>query len=203
MDWTAHRDELIFSLLPPTIAARVPLRSRGPGPSAAEPQEWAASEGTKASRRQVGTPRACRFLREVCPSFLTGAATFLYPALFAAEQVVGLIIAVIGLLANVCAAVLGRWVNRSATLQAAIVTLAFTLWNMTMRKLTAMESSIINNTTLASVNSAACVITTKKNPVENPSPASRCLTAKVSMDRTVCVSHSKDCPISALLPYAF
>jgi drug/metabolite transporter (DMT)-like permease len=124
--------------------------------------------------------------------FLIGAATFLYPAQFSAEQFVGLIIAVIGLLANAFAAVLGRWVNRSATLPVAVVTLvsmgagslallgagvtvqglpelslrgwaivawlaavntafAFTLWNMTMRELTAMESSIINNTMLIQI----------------------------------------------------
>ncbi|HZJ08317.1 MAG TPA: DMT family transporter, partial [Trueperaceae bacterium] len=124
--------------------------------------------------------------------FLVGAATFLYPAAFPASQVVGLIIAVVGLLANAAAAVLGRYVNRGATLPAVAVTLvsmgagslallgagvglqgppelslrgwlivgwlaavntafAFTLWNMTLRKLSAMESSIINNTMLIQI----------------------------------------------------
>lgn len=124
--------------------------------------------------------------------FLVGAATFLYPAAFPAGQAVGLIIAVLGLLANAGAAVLGRYVNRDATLPAVAVTLismgvgslmllgvgmavqglpelslrgwlivawlaavntafAFTLWNLTLRKLSAMESSIINNTMLIQI----------------------------------------------------
>lgn len=124
--------------------------------------------------------------------FLVGAATFLYPASFPASQVVGLIIAVVGLLANAAAAVLGRYVNRGATLPATAVTLvsmgagslallgagvglqgppelslrgwlivgwlaavntafAFTLWNVTLRRLSAMESSVTNNTMLIQI----------------------------------------------------
>lgn len=124
--------------------------------------------------------------------FLAGAITFLYPASFPPGQVVGLVIAVAGLLANAGAAVLGRYVNRSASLPAAAVTLvsmgvgslvlltvgmstqglpdlslrgwaivgwlaavntafAFTLWNVTLRKLSAMESSIVNNTMLIQI----------------------------------------------------
>lgn len=124
--------------------------------------------------------------------FLLGALTFLYPATFPADQVVGLVIAGVGLLANAGASVLGRYVNRSASLPAAAVTLvsmgvgaflllatglatqgmpelslrswaivvwlaavntafAFTLWNLTLRQLTAMESSIINNTMLIQI----------------------------------------------------
>ena len=124
--------------------------------------------------------------------FLVGAIVFLYAASFPPGQVVGLIIAVGGLLANAGAAVLGRYVNRSATLPATAVTLismgvgaiallaagigaqglpelslrgwaivawlaavntafAFTLWNVTLRKLSAMESSIINNTMLIQI----------------------------------------------------
>src|SRR5690606_7260937 len=104
----------------------------------------------------------------------------------------GLGIAMVGLLANAGAAVLGRYVNRTATLPAVAVTsismgvgasvlltagislqgvpqlslgswliiawlaavntaFAFTLWNLTLRKLTAMESSIINNTMLIQI----------------------------------------------------
>jgi drug/metabolite transporter (DMT)-like permease len=124
--------------------------------------------------------------------FLIGAALFLLPAAFPAGQLVGLGIAVVGLLANAGAAVLGRFVNRGTALPAASVTLvsmgagslallgagtavqglpelslrgwaivawlaavntafAFTLWNATLRRLSAMESSIINNTMLIQI----------------------------------------------------
>lgn len=124
--------------------------------------------------------------------FLVGAFTFLYPASFPPGQVIGLIIAVAGLLANAGASILGRYVNRSARLPAVAVTLvsmgvgsivllgagisvqglpdlsprgwaivawlaavntalAFTLWNVTLRRLSAMESSIINNTMLIQI----------------------------------------------------
>jgi len=124
--------------------------------------------------------------------FLAGAVIFLYPASFPAGQVLGLVIALVGLLANAGSAVLGRFVNRSATLPATAVTLismgvgslvlltigitaqglpelslrgwaiiawlavvntafAFTLWNLTLRSLSAMESSIINNTMLIQI----------------------------------------------------
>lgn len=124
--------------------------------------------------------------------FLAGALTFLYPVAFPAGQAIGLGIAVMGLLANAGASVLGRHVNRSAKLPAAAVTLvsmgagailllavgigtqglpdlslrgwaivgwlaavntafAFTLWNRTLQKLSAMESSIVNNTMLIQI----------------------------------------------------
>ena len=124
--------------------------------------------------------------------FLVGAFVFLYPASFPAGQVVGLILAVIGLGTNSVGSVLGRYVNRSATLPALTVTIvsmgvvaflllgtgiavqeppnlslkswaivawlavvntafAFTLWNLTLRKLSAMESSLINNTMLIQI----------------------------------------------------
>lgn len=124
--------------------------------------------------------------------FLAGALTFLYPIAFPEGQAIGLGIAVMGLLANAGASVLGRHVNRSAKLPAAAVTLvsmgagailllavgigtqglpdlsllgwaivgwlaavntafAFTLWNRTLQKLTAMESSIVNNTMLIQI----------------------------------------------------
>lgn len=123
---------------------------------------------------------------------VVGAVTFLYPASFPQSQVIGVMIAVAGLFANAGAAVLGRYVNRAATLPAAVVTIismgvgsalllgagvgtqglpdltlrgwaivawlaavntafAFTLWNVTLRKLSAMESSIINNTMLIQI----------------------------------------------------
>ena len=123
--------------------------------------------------------------------FLIGAAVFLYPASIQG-QAVGFGIAIVGLLANAGAAVLGRFVNRSATIPAVVVTsismgvgavvllgigigvqgmpqlslrgwgivawlavvntaFAFTLWNVTLRRLSAMESSIINNTMLIQI----------------------------------------------------
>ncbi|NLG08724.1 MAG: DMT family transporter [Deinococcales bacterium] len=130
--------------------------------------------------------------------FLVGALVFLYPASFPAGQVVGMVIAALGLLANAFAAVLGRYVNRSAAIPATAVTLismgvgavlllaagvgtqglpvlslrgwgivawlavvntafAFTLWNVTLRRLTAMESSIVNNTMLIQIAMLAWV----------------------------------------------
>lgn len=124
--------------------------------------------------------------------FLVGAVTFLYPASFGGAQVIGLVIAGVGLVSNAGAAVLGRFVNRNATVPAAAVTLvsmgvgaalllgsglalqglpslslrswaivlwlagvntafAFTLWNATLRRLSAMESSVINNTMLIQI----------------------------------------------------
>lgn len=132
--------------------------------------------------------------------FLVGAVTFLYPAALPRSQLIGIIIAVVGLFANAGAAVLGRYVNRATTqsatlpakLPATVVTItsmgvgsalllgagvatqgwpdlslhgwaivgwlaavntafAFTLWNVTLRRLSAMESSIINNTMLIQI----------------------------------------------------
>ena len=124
--------------------------------------------------------------------FLVGAFVFLYPVSFPAGQLVGLIFAVVGLVTNSVGSVLGRYVNRSATLPALTVTIAsmgvgafvllgagmaaqgppvlslrswaivawlavvntafaFTLWNLTLRKLSAMESSLINNTMLIQI----------------------------------------------------
>ncbi|NED98105.1 EamA family transporter [Phytoactinopolyspora alkaliphila] len=124
--------------------------------------------------------------------YLVGAAIFLYPVNLPAQQVVGLGIAVLGLLANAGAAVLGRAVNRSGVLSPLVVTVvsmgigslvllatglatqgmpvlspsswaivgwlavvntafAFTLWNLTLRTLSATESSVINNTMLIQI----------------------------------------------------
>ncbi len=124
--------------------------------------------------------------------FVIGAGTYLYPAALPASQVLGLAVALVGLVANAGAAVLGRSVNRSAGLPAAVVTivsmgvgalgllgvglstqglpelssrswlivvwlaavntaLAFTLWNASLQRLTALESSLINNTMLIQI----------------------------------------------------
>lgn len=118
--------------------------------------------------------------------YLAGALIYFYPASLPAGQVFGLIVALVGVLANVLSAILGRYVNRSGDIPPLTVTVvsmgigavlllvtgtaiqglpplsllnwaiigwlavantafAFTLWNHTMRTLSAMESSLINN----------------------------------------------------------
>ncbi|MDD5468789.1 MAG: DMT family transporter [Anaerolineales bacterium] len=121
--------------------------------------------------------------------YLVGVLVYFYPAELPASQVIGLVIAGVGVLANALSSILGRSINRSQTLDPLSVTavsmgagatlllasglavqgaprlslgnwaivlwlavvnsaLAFTLWNRTLRTLTAMESSVINNTML-------------------------------------------------------
>lgn len=118
-----------------------------------------------------------------------GAVVYFHPASFPASEVVGVLVALVGVLANAGAAVLGRHVNRGARLHPLMVTFvsmgigsivllasgiatqglpslgvqswliilwlavvntafAFTLWNHTLRVLTATESSVINGTML-------------------------------------------------------
>jgi drug/metabolite transporter (DMT)-like permease len=120
---------------------------------------------------------------------LVGVLTYFYPVSLPRQEVVGLIVIGVGLLANSLSAILGRGVNRSGELEPLTVTVvsmgvggvvllvggvlvqglprlmpvhwamifwlavinsafAFTLWNRTLRTLSAMESSIINNTML-------------------------------------------------------
>ena len=121
--------------------------------------------------------------------YLIGVLIYLYPASLPGHQVIGLIVAILGVLANALSSILGRDVNRSGELEPMSVTVvsmglggmalliggviaqglprltlsnwaiilwlaavnsafAFTLWNRTLRTLSAMESSIINNTML-------------------------------------------------------
>jgi drug/metabolite transporter (DMT)-like permease len=121
--------------------------------------------------------------------YLVGVFVYLYPISLPRGEVIGLIAAVAGMLANALSSVLGRYVNRSKALPPMAVTvvtmgigsvlllavgiavqglprltlanwaivlwlavvnsaLAYTLWNRTLRTLSAMESSIINNTML-------------------------------------------------------
>jgi drug/metabolite transporter (DMT)-like permease len=121
--------------------------------------------------------------------YLAGVWVYFFPASLPRQQVVGLIVIGVGLLANSLSAILGRHVNRSRELEPLMVTVvsmgvggvallvagvlvqglprltalhwgmilwlavvnsafAFTLWNRTLRTLSAMESSIINNTML-------------------------------------------------------
>jgi drug/metabolite transporter (DMT)-like permease len=118
-----------------------------------------------------------------------GAVIYFYPATLVTNQLLGVLIAIVGVLANAGASILGRDVNRrgdihplsvttismgigALTLLAVGVTsqgmpaiplrgwiiiawlavvntaFAFTLWNHTLRSLSAMESSIINGTML-------------------------------------------------------
>lgn len=121
--------------------------------------------------------------------YLAGVFAFLYPISLPRNQMIGFIVAGVGVLANSISAIIGRDVNRSGNLSPLTVTitsmgiggflllaggiiiqglprlslsswgiilwlaivnsaLAFTLWNRTLRTLSAMESSIINNTML-------------------------------------------------------
>lgn len=121
--------------------------------------------------------------------YLVGVLVYIYPPLLPKGEVLGLIVAGVGVLANALSSVLGRYVNRSGELEPLVVTVvtmgigavallvggfliegvphlklthwliilwlavvntafAFTLWNHTLRILSAMESSIINNTML-------------------------------------------------------
>jgi drug/metabolite transporter (DMT)-like permease len=130
--------------------------------------------------------------------YLSGAVTYFYRAAIPTGQMVGLIIAIVGLLANALAAILGRDINRRATLPPLPVTVAsmgigapvlllagimvqpapaldlqgvaiigwlavvntafaFTLWNHTQRTLSAIESSIINNTMLIQIAALAWI----------------------------------------------
>jgi len=121
--------------------------------------------------------------------YLVGMFVYLYPTSLPRGEVIGLIAALTGMLANALSSVLGRYVNRSDDLPPLAITvvtmgigsvlllavgiaaqglphltlanwaivlwlavvnsaLAYTLWNRTLRTLSAMESSMINNTML-------------------------------------------------------
>lgn len=118
---------------------------------------------------------------------LTGALIYFFPFGLAQAQLIGIIAAVVGMLANSVSSVLGRFVNRAGGIRPLTVTVvsmgigaalllvggiilqgmpslhlqswliilwlavvntavAFTLWNHTLRTLSAMESTVINNT---------------------------------------------------------
>jgi drug/metabolite transporter (DMT)-like permease len=123
---------------------------------------------------------------------LMGAVVYFYPVELPGSQVVGVVIVVVGVVANAGSAVLGRYVNRQGSVSPLLVTtvsmgvgaflllgagislqgmprldfgnwilvlwlavvntaFAFTLWNHTLRTLSAMESSIINSTMLVQI----------------------------------------------------
>ena len=118
---------------------------------------------------------------------IAGAVIYFAPVSIPENQSIGVIVAVIGILANAISSIMGRDINRSAKYHPLVVTVvsmgagsillllsgfiaeeipvlnlkswgiilwlalvntafAFTLWNHTLRTLTAMESSIINGT---------------------------------------------------------
>lgn len=124
--------------------------------------------------------------------YLIGVLIYFYPADIPTYQLFGLVVALVGVLANAFSSILGRYVNRSGDISPLAVTVvsmgigavvllaigiivqglprlsllnwaiifwlaiantafAFTLWNHTMRTLTAMESSIINSTMLIQI----------------------------------------------------
>lgn len=121
-----------------------------------------------------------------------GAAVYFYPLALPAGQALGVVVGLIGLLANAISSSLGRSINRGGGLSPLLVTTAsmgiggvillvvgvatqgfgelgprqwaivawlavvntaaaFTLWNYTLRTLTAVESSVINNLMLPQI----------------------------------------------------
>jgi drug/metabolite transporter (DMT)-like permease len=121
--------------------------------------------------------------------YLGGVLIYLYPVVLPHSELIGFVVAGLGVLANALSSILGRAVNRQRELEPLAVTVAsmgvgamvllvggvavqgfprltffhwglivwlavvntafaFTLWNHTLRTLSAMESSIINNTML-------------------------------------------------------
>ena len=124
--------------------------------------------------------------------FIVGIVTYFFPISLIDNQVLGLLVMVIGVIANSISAILGRDINRSKNISPLVVTFismgvgaiillsvglildgfpvissknwifilwlavintafAFTLWNVTLRSLSAMESSIINGTMLIQI----------------------------------------------------
>lgn len=123
---------------------------------------------------------------------LSGVLIYFFPVDLPSRQVVGVLVAIVGVIANAGSSLLGRYVNRLGTISPLQVTtvsmgigsilllivglftqglpqlslsnwlaiiwlaivntaVAFTLWNKTMRILSAMESSIINSTMLIQI----------------------------------------------------
>jgi drug/metabolite transporter (DMT)-like permease len=130
--------------------------------------------------------------------FIIGIITYFFPVQMGQDQIVGLIVMTVGVLANSGSAVLGRNINREAKMNPLVVTvismgigsivlifsgiyiqgfpsislqnifyllwlavintaLAFTIWNLTLRTLSAMKSSIINGTMLIQISILAWI----------------------------------------------
>jgi drug/metabolite transporter (DMT)-like permease len=124
--------------------------------------------------------------------FISGSIVYFYPMQIPFQEILGLTIAFVGVLANGLSSVLGRHINRDSGLDPSVVTVismgigaavllvvgllvqglpslnwrhwaiilwlavvnsafAFTLWNHTLRSLSATESSVINNTMLVQI----------------------------------------------------
>lgn len=124
--------------------------------------------------------------------FLLGAILFLYPIDFSKGEIIGLVVAIIGVFGNAFSSLIGRKINRSGEISPLVITtvsmgigaivlmafgitfynlqtlslsniviilwlaivntaIAFTLWNHTLRTLSATESSIINNSMLIQI----------------------------------------------------
>lgn len=124
--------------------------------------------------------------------FLVGVAIFFYPPVYPSDQATGVIVVLVGVIANAFSSILGRDLNRGRTLPPMVITVvsmgigglvllaagiafqgfpslslmnwgiilwlavvnsafAFTLWNHTLRTLSAMESTLVNNTMLIQI----------------------------------------------------
>ena len=135
--------------------------------------------------------------------YLLGVLLYFYPLRFAAHTVIGIVVALVGVLANALSSILGRHINRGGELDPITVTVvsmgigsvvllvtgiltqglprltlvswliilwlavvngafAFTLWNRTLRTLTAMQSSVINNTMLFQIATLAWIFLNEK-----------------------------------------
>lgn len=124
--------------------------------------------------------------------FIAGILTYFFPISLINNEIVGLVVMVVGVFANAISAIIGRDINRTKDISPLVITFismgvgallliaigismnglptispitwlyliwlavvntafAFTLWNLTLRSLTAMESSIINGTMLIQI----------------------------------------------------
>lgn len=124
--------------------------------------------------------------------FIVGIVAYFFPVTLIGNKGLGLLVMLIGVLANSASAIIGRDINRKKNISPVVVTFismgigavilmvigfamnglpslnikswlflfwlagintafAFTLWNLTLRSLTAMESSIINGTMLVQI----------------------------------------------------
>jgi drug/metabolite transporter (DMT)-like permease len=124
--------------------------------------------------------------------FIVGIITYFLPISLIGNEIIGLTVMLVGVLANAISAIIGRDINRNKDISPLVITFismgvgaillivigismngiptisfktwiyliwlavvntafAFTLWNLTLRSLTAMESSIINGTMLIQI----------------------------------------------------
>jgi drug/metabolite transporter (DMT)-like permease len=135
--------------------------------------------------------------------YLGGVLLYFFPLRFAFGTMIGIVVALVGVLANALSSILGRHLNRSGAIDPLTVTtvsmgvgalillaagvatqglprlslvswlvilwlaivnsaFAFTLWNRTLRTLSAMQSSIINNTMLFQIAILAWIFLDEK-----------------------------------------